>query len=106
MRAVGGRRRGSLPGVTPAPDAPERHRAPALWLVVAGLAAATVTAAVRDAGQGAALLALTLACAAIARLVGRGRRPEGIAVRSTWLDVVVLLGLAAGVAVLSLSPGV
>ena len=98
-------RHGSVPGVTP-PESPERHRAPALWLVVAGLVTATVVSVVQDAERGALVLSVTLAGAAVARLVGRGRRPEGIAVRSTWLDVLVLLALAGGVAVLSLTPGV
>lgn len=86
--------------------AAERHTAPALWLVVLCLVAATVTAAVAGARPGAAVLVLTLLGAAVARLVGRGRRPEGIAVRSTWLDVVVLVLLAVGIAALMVSPGV
>ena len=96
------------PSPTPTSDHPrlERHRARALWLVVAGIAAATVVGAVRGAFDGLALLVSTLVLAAVARLVGRGRRPEGIAVRSTWLDVVILLTLAVGVGALMLSPGV
>lgn len=85
---------------------PERHTAPALWLVVLCLVLATLTAGIAGARAGATLLAATLAAAAVARLIGRGRRPEGIAVRSTWLDVVVLTTLAAGISVLMLSPGV
>ena len=86
--------------------AAERHTAPALWLVVLALVAATVTAAVAGARPGAAALVLTLLGAAAARLIGRGRRPEGIAVRSTWLDVAVLVLLAVGISALMVSPGV
>ena len=86
--------------------AAERHTAPALWLVVLALCTAAVTAAVAGARPGAAVLVLTLLGAAAARLIGRGRRPEGIAVRSTWLDVVVLVLLAVGIAALMVSPGV
>jgi hypothetical protein len=93
--------------VTPAPpDATERHRAPALWLVVASLAAATLAAVLAGARAGTTVLALTLAVAAVARMAGRGRRPEGIAVRSTWLDVLVLAALAVAVSLLMLTPGV
>lgn len=84
----------------------ERHHAPALWLVVALIAAVTAVGTLVDAQLGAALLAATLACAAVARLVLRGRRPEGIAVRSTWADVTVLTALAVGIGVLATSPGV
>ena len=73
----------------------ERHRAPALWLVVAALAVAVVVAAVVGAFEGLVLLSLTLAVAGVARAVGRGRRPEGVAVRSTWQDAAVLVALAA-----------
>ena len=89
-----------------APAAPERHRAPALWLVVLGLVAALVLAELEGAFTGLAVLVAVLVAAAVARLVGRGRHPEGIAVRSTWLDVVVLLGLALGISLLMITPGV
>ena len=92
--------------MNPPPEAAERHRAPALWLVVAALGAAAVAAAVDGAFTGAAVLVSTLVGAAVARIIGRGRRPEGIAVRSTWVDVTILLGLAAGIGVLMLAPGV
>ena len=86
--------------------AAERHTAPALWLVVVCLVVAAVTGAVAGARAGAAVLVLTLLGAAVARLIGRGRRPEGIAVRSTWLDVVVLTSLAVGIAVMLVAPGI
>lgn len=84
----------------------ERHHAPALWLVVAMVGVVTAVGALVDAQLGAALLAGTLACAATARLVLRGRRPEGIAVRATWADVTVLTALAVGIGVLATTPGV
>ncbi len=84
----------------------ERHRAPALWLVVAALAVAVVVAAVVGAFEGLVLLSLTLAAAGVARVVGRGRRPEGVAVRSTWQDAAVLVALAVTIAVLAATPGV
>ena len=91
----------------PAPtDHAERHTAPALWLVVVALVGAAATAVLDSARAGASVLAALLVVAAVARLIGRGRRPEGIAVRSTWVDVSVLLMLAIGIGVLMLSPGV
>lgn len=84
----------------------ERHRAPALWLVTAAIAAALVVAMVVGPREAAGVLVVTLAAAAVARAVGRGRRPEGVAVRAAWVDAAVLLVLAAGIAVLALSPGV
>ena len=92
---------GSLTAVTL-----ERHRAPALWLVTAAIAAALGVAMVVGPREAAGVLVVTLAAAAIARVIGRGRRPEGVAVRAAWVDAAVLLVLAAGIAVLSLSPGV
>lgn len=84
----------------------ERHRAPALWLVVAALAATCAIAMTNGARAASATLVAVLVCAAAARLIGRGRSPEGIAVRSTWVDVVILLGLGIGIGILMLSPGV
>lgn len=70
------------------------------------LAGMTLTAVVAGARTAATVLVVTLVGAAVARLVGRGRHPEGIAVRSTWLDVTVLLLLAVGIGLLMLAPGV
>ncbi|KGM09499.1 DUF3017 domain-containing protein [Cellulomonas bogoriensis] len=85
---------------------PERHRAPALWLVVTAIVTAALAARWFGSGTGARVLALALLVAAVARTVGRGRRPEGIAVRSTWVDVLLLVSMGGAIAVLSFSPGV
>lgn len=84
----------------------ERHRAPAPWVVVACLAAGVAVTWFVGALPGLLVLVLVLAGAAVARLVGRGRRPVGIAVRSTWQDAAILLALAVTIAVLATTPGV
>lgn len=91
---------------TASQEQPDRTRAPALWLVALGIAAATITAAVADARIGGFVLIGVLVSGAVARLVLRGRRPVGLAVRDTWADVVVLTVLAVGIVVLLGSPGV
>jgi hypothetical protein len=85
---------------------PERHRAPALWVVVGGIGVAVVVGVAEGARSAAIVLAVTLLGAGLARVAGRGRRPEGVAVRSTWWDAVVLWGLAAGILLLQGTPGV
>ena len=92
--------------MTRPPDRPERHRAPASWLVLAATGATVLTGYFVDAYTAVAILVATLVVAAVARLVGRGRRPEGIAVRATWVDLVILAGLGAALALLMQSPGV
>lgn len=92
--------------MTPPPEQADRRRAPALWLVAAAIAAATVVAAVLGAREAATVLCGVLVVAAVARLIGRGRRPAGVAVRATWFDVAVLLVLAAGIGMLMVTPGV
>lgn len=87
------------------PERPERHRAPALWLVLAATVATLLTGLLVGAYQAVGVLIATLVLAAAARLIGRGRRPEGIAVRDTWVDLVILGGLAVALALLAL-PGV
>lgn len=84
----------------------ERHRAPALWVVAGGVVASTGTAYVVGASEGLVVLALTLLGAAVARLLWRGRRPAGVAVRSVWQDAAILLALSAAIATLALTPGV
>lgn len=88
------------------PEVTERHRAPALWVVVGGIVVATVVGAVEGARSGAIVLGVTLLGAGLARVTRRGRLPEGIAVRSTWWDAVVLWGLGLGILVLQGTPGV
>ena len=93
--------------MTPAqPDRPERHRAPALWLVLAAVVATVLTGRFVGAYPAVGVLVGTLALAALARLIGRGRRPEGIAVRATWVDLVILGVLAVALALLAGAPGV
>lgn len=84
----------------------DRHRAPALWVVVGGIGVAAVAAAVEGARSAAIVLGVTLLGAGLARITRRGREPEGIAVRSTWWDTVVLWGMAAGILLLQGTPGV
>lgn len=106
----------AVPDAPPTPEPPaappvarppvERHRAPALWLVVTGIVVAATTAAVDGARPAAILLGVTLLVAGLARVTRRGRQPEGIAVRSTWWDTVVLWGLGAGILLLQGTPGV
>lgn len=84
----------------------ERHRAPALWLVLAAVIATAAFAVEAGARAGIAVVVGTLGLAAGARLAYRGRRPEGVAVRSTWVDVVVLAVLASAIALLATTPGV
>lgn len=91
---------------TAANELHERTRAPALWLVALGIAAATIAAVVFDARAGGFVLIGVLGSGATARLVLRGRRPVGLAVRDTWADVVVLAVLAVGIIVLLGAPGV
>lgn len=93
--------------MTAAPPEPVgRRRAPALWLVVVGLLVVCLVAALDGARGAAAALVTVLLAAAVARLLLRGRRPEGVAVRSTWVDVLVLGVLAVAIGVLMLSPSV
>jgi len=92
--------------VTPRLEQPERHRAPALWLVLAATLATVLTAHFVGAFEAATVLVATLAVAAVSRAVGRGRRPEGIAVRALWVDLVILVGLAVALTVLLGTPGV
>lgn len=93
---------GSLTAVT----SHERHRAPALWLVAAAVGLSVAAAALAGAEAGTLVLVVALLGSAIARVVGGGRRPEGVAVRSPWVDVAVLVALAVGIGALSLSRGV
>lgn len=84
----------------------ERHRAPALWLVTAAIVAAATVAVQVGTRAGIAVVVGTLGLAAGARVAFRGRRPEGVAVRAAWLDVIVLAALASAIAVLATTPGV
>ncbi len=78
----------------------------ALRLVSVALVVTAVLAVTVGAPVAAASLATTCAMAGIVRAVLRGRRPPGLAVRSTLTDVTVLLVMALAIGLLSLSPGV
>ncbi|WP_372595271.1 DUF3017 domain-containing protein [Actinotalea sp.] len=84
----------------------ERRDAATLRLVGAALVAAAVLALVVGPDVACAALAATCAIAAVLRGVLHGHRPVGLAVRSTMTDVTVMMLLAVGIGVLSLSPGV
>ena len=72
-----------------------------LWLVVAGLLAACVVAAVKDGAAGALVIAAILAMSAVVRAVVPEPAPVALAVRARALDVAVLTGLAVGIGILS-----
>lgn len=74
--------------------------------MVSAIAVSCVVAVTVGAREAATVLVATLLAAAVSRLIRRGRRPEGIAVRSTWLDVLILVVLAVGIGLLLLAPGV
>ena len=78
----------------------------ALRLVSAALAATAVLAVTVGASGAGAFLATTCALAAVVRGALRGRRPPGLAVRSTMTDVTVLVVLALAIGALSFTPGV
>ncbi len=78
----------------------------ALWLVSAALVVTAVLAVTVGASAAAACLATTCALAAVLRGVLRGRRPPGLAVRSTMTDVAVLVVLALAIGALGFGPGV
>lgn len=89
---------------------PARHvegtRGLALWLVLAGVAVATLAATLESARAGVAVLVATLLGVAAVRGRLRERRPEGLAIRSWPLDLATLLLAAAALTVLSSTPGV
>lgn len=84
----------------------ERHRAPALWLVTAAIVVAVLVTVAGSTHGAIAVVVAALGLSAAARLALRGRRPEGVAVRAVWADVVVLGVLAIGLALLAGTPGV
>ena len=73
-----------------------------LLLVLAGVAAGIVVAVLRRPQPGMLVIAVTLAVAAVLRLVLRPRAAGSLVVRSRQVDVAVLAVLAAAVATLAL----
>jgi hypothetical protein len=83
------------------PTAPARRRLDPLLLVVAGVVAGAVIAALRHPQPGMFVVAGALALAAVLRLVLRPRAAGSLVVRSRQVDVLVLAALAAGIGVLA-----
>jgi len=77
-----------------------------LTVVTCALLATAGLAVTLGAAAAGGFLSGFCALAAVVRGVLRGRRPPGLAVRSTVTDVTVLLALAVAIGVLSFSPGV
>ena len=79
------------------------HRRPdPLLFVLAGVVAGIVVAVLRRPQPGMLVIAVTLAVAAVLRLVLRPRAAGSLVVRSRQVDVAVLAVLAAAVATLAL----
>lgn len=77
-----------------------------LTVVTGALLATGALAVTVGAAAAGGFLSGFCVAAAVVRGVLRGRRPPGLAVRSTLTDVTVLLALAVAIGVLSFSPGV
>lgn len=88
------------------PRTAEGTRGLALWLVLGAVALATVVAVADSVRAGIAVLAATLIVVAAVRGRLRGRRPDGLAIRSVPIDLAVLLTAALALTVLSTTPGV
>jgi Na+/proline symporter len=84
------------------PGPPPVRRAPdPLVLLVVGVAAGVVVAALRRPQPGMFVVAASLAVGGVLRLVLRPRDAGSLVVRTRRIDVIVLFGLAVGVAVLA-----
>ncbi|WP_069387216.1 DUF3017 domain-containing protein [Cellulosimicrobium cellulans] len=97
---------GRAPEVPPVPEPRVRLAAggqPAMWLVVAGVALATVTAPLLGARAACLVLAGVLVVAGLCRAVLPGPGPVGITVRSRGLDTFFFLAPAAAIAFLALT---
>lgn len=88
------------------PRTVEGTRGLALWLVLGAVVLATTVAVVDSVRAGIAVLVATLIGVAAVRGRLRGRRPEGLAIRSVAVDLAVLLAAAVALTVLSTTPGV
>jgi hypothetical protein len=83
---------------SPTPDAPPAGSLRWWWLLAAGMVVALVFVATTHLLRATAVFGGTLVLAGVVRAVVPGRAVGALAVRSRWLDVLLLL--AAGVAVL------
>lgn len=88
------------------PRTAEGTRGLAVWLVLGAVVLATAVALVDSVRAGIAVLVATLILVAAVRGRLRGRRPEGLAIRSVPVDLAVLLAAALALTVLSTTPGV
>lgn len=88
------------------PRTAEGTRGLALWLVLGAVGLATTVAVADSVRAGIAVLVATLIGVAAVRGRLRGRRPEGLAIRSVAVDLGVLLTAAVALTVLSTTPGV
>lgn len=88
------------------PRTVEGTRGLALWLVLGAVVLASTVAVVDSVRAGIAVLVATLIGVAAVRGRLRGRRPEGLAIRSVPVDLAVLLTAAVALTVLSTTPGV
>ncbi|BDZ41068.1 hypothetical protein GCM10025865_03670 [Paraoerskovia sediminicola] len=108
VRAPGGPAAGARPHVPaqgaddPTPSAPRSARAPALWLVLAGVATSTVLTVVVDSAVGIGMLAATLVAAGTARALLGDPGPEGITIRSRGVDIFLYVSAAAALLLLAL----
>ena len=98
------------PGADASPATPPptgRRFRLSLWLVGAGVVASVAIGLAVSTRAGSDVLAGLLALSAVLRATLPAPGPEALAVRSRWIDVTVLGGLAAAVAVLAqvLPPG-
>jgi len=87
---------------TPVGPPAAHHRPDPLLFVLAGVVVGIVVAVLRQPKPGMLVIAVTLAVAAVLRLVLRPRAAGSLVVRSRQVDVSVLAVLAAAVATLAL----
>lgn len=86
-----------------APGRPVPPRAPAMWLVMAGIGVSTLLAVLVGARVASLALAGVLVAAGVARLALPGPGPVGITIRSRGLDVFFFWSAGTAIAVLALT---
>ncbi len=85
------------PAKSPKPAAPSAGALRWWWLLAAGLVVSLVLMASTHLLRGTAVMGGTLLLAAAIRLVLPSRAVGAIAVRSKWLDILILVAAAAAV---------